>query len=116
MKYLKLSLVALLAFCAIPALAAEPAATPAVAPVAQEAPAVQPAQPAPAVLPADLFAPQAIERGLMGPCTITVVCHCIWGNQPISCSGLRHCVGYNAVNCDDHEYANCTQTCAGGGA
>lgn len=120
MKYLKLSGVALWVLCAIPVLAAEPVSTPAVAPTAQQEQAAQPIQQAtpaaPAVLPADLFAPQAIERGYMGPCTITVTCHCVWGDQPISCSGLHHCVGYNAVNCDEHEYANCTQICAGGPA
>ena len=120
MKYWKSSLLALVLVSAIPALAAEPASTPVVNPAAQPAQPAQPAQsaqtqtPDPKTLPADLFTPKALERGLQGPCSIRVNCTCSWGTTFVACSGQSYCVGGNAVTCDG-QTLTCATVCSRGG-
>jgi hypothetical protein len=107
MKKFLLSLAALSVLCATPVLAADVSSTPAVC----STPAAVSAAPVAPSLPADLFNPAPTDRGLMGPCTITVNCPCPCGIVRVSCSGLRHCVGGGGVSCDDGPFHSCTQAC-----
>jgi hypothetical protein len=114
-KYLKLSSVALLLACAIPVMAADPSSKSGVNPTVQPTQQAQQAQPTDPKLPADLFVPKALERGLPGPCSIRVTCTCTWGTTFVACSGQQYCVGGNAVTCDG-QTLTCATVCSRGGA
>jgi hypothetical protein len=104
MKKILLSLVALSILCVMPALAADTSTAPvASAPTAS-------ASSAPS-LPADLFTPTPMERGYLGPCTITVVCTCSCGKTSVSCSGKTYCVGDQGVSCDQGPWIYCSTRC-----
>ena len=102
MKHRLLLALAILALCAIPALAADTNSSQTVV-SASSAPILQP----------DFFNPAPVNDGLMGPCTITVNCPCsCGGTTPVSCSGLHSCVGGGGVSCDGGPFHSCTSACS----